>query len=193
MIPAFAFLGQSVKWSCTLSYGSATGAVLGFLVASAAFRWGPAAYFGKVFLALLVQPPLTALLLIASALTGGILLGRYRPLKGWVEGLAFLTSMLIAGLLVGGLVRLAAGPETPEAVAAAYSSAMGAFLRIWSFLMVELLILGLSGFGIGMLVNGLRQRYLLFGLLGGLVAITGSVAFGVTQSFLFPFAFPGGL
>jgi hypothetical protein len=193
MIPAFAFSLQALKWSRTLFYGSAIGAVLGFLVGSAAFRWGPAAYFGKVFLALLVQPPLTALLLIASALTGGILLGRYRPLKGWVEGLAFLTSMLIAGLLVGGLVRLAAGPETPEAVAAAYNSATGSFLRIWSFLMAELLMLGLSGFGIGLLVNGLRQHYLLFGLMGALVLIAGFVVFVFTQSFLFPFAFPGGL
>lgn len=193
MIPAFAFLGHSVKWSRTLFYGSATGAVLGFLVASAAFRWGLAAYLGKVFLALLVQPPLTALFLIAGALTGGILLGRYRPLMGWIKGLAFLTSMLIAGLLFGGLVWLAAGPETPEAVAAAYSSAMGSFLRIWSFLMAELFMLALSGICIGQMINDLRQHYLLLDLLGVLVAITGSVAFGVTQSFLFPFAFPGGL
>ena len=193
MIPAFAFLGQLVKWSRTLSYGSATGAVLGFLVASAAFRWGPAAYIGKVFLALLVQPPLTALLLIVGGLTGGILLGRHQPLRDWIVGLTFLTSMLIAGLLIGGLIRLAAGLATLEAVVAAYSSATGAFLRIWSFLMAEVFMLGLSGVGIGMVANGIRQHRLLIGLVGALVANAGLGAMVFTQPFLFPFAFPGGL
>jgi hypothetical protein len=59
--------------------------------------------------------------------------------------------------------------------------------------MAELFMLALSGICIGQMINDLRQHYLLLDLLGVLVAIKGSVAFGVTQSFLFQFAFAGGL
>jgi len=113
MIRASSFSWQSVQWTRALLYGSGAGALFGFLVASSAFRWGPASYIGTVFLALLGQPPLIGMLLVAGTLTGGMLLGRRRPLEGWIEGLAFVITTLASGLVLGGLVRLAARPKTP--------------------------------------------------------------------------------
>ena len=82
MIRASTFSWKSVHWTRVLFSGGGTGVVLGFLVGSAAFRWGPASALGTVFIALLAQPPLVGLLLVAGTLIGGMLLGRQRPLKG---------------------------------------------------------------------------------------------------------------
>jgi hypothetical protein len=193
MIRASTFSWQSVHWTRALLYGGGTGAALGFLVGSAAFRWGPASSLGTVFIALLAQPPLVGLLLVAGTLIGGMLLGRQRPLKGWVEGLAFVGSMLVAGLLIGGLIRLAAGPETPQEVAEVYSSSTASFLRIWCMLTAELFLWGLSGLATGMVFNALRLSRLQIGLVGGVGAAVGFAAAVLAQPYLLPFAFPGGL
>lgn len=192
MIRASRFSWQSVQWSRALLYGSGVGALFGFLVGSAAFRWGPASYIGKVFLALLGQPPLVGMLLIVGTLTGGMLLGRRRPLEGWIEGSAFVVATLVTGLLLGGLVRLAAGPDTPQEVAEVYSSSTASFLRIWLMLMAELLLWGLCGLATGMVFNGLRLRRFQIGMVGAVVSVAGFAAAVFAQPYLLQFAFPGG-
>lgn len=169
------------------------GAVFGVLVASAAFRWGPASYVGTVFLALLGQPPLVGMLLVAGTLTGGMLLGRRRPLEGWIEGLAFVGATLSVGLLLGGIVRFLAGPETPKEVAEVYDSATASFLRIWLMLMAELILWGLSGLATGMVFNSLRLSRFQIGLVGAVVAVIGGALTIFVQPYLLRFAFPGGI
>ena len=193
MIRASSFSWQSVQWTRALLYGSGAGALFGFLVASSAFRWGPASYIGTVFLALLGQPPLIGMLLVAGTLTGGMLLGRRRPLEGWIEGLAFVVTTLATGLVLGGLVRLAAGPETPAEVAEVYDSATASFLRIWLMLMAELFLWGIPGLATGMVFNGLRLSRFQIGLVGAMVAVVGFAGAVFAQPYLLPFAFPGGI
>lgn len=122
-----------------------------------------------------------------------MLLGRRRPLKGWVEGLTFGAAALGTGLLVGGLVRLAAGPETPAEVAKVYDSATASFLRIWLVLVAELLLWGASGLATGMVFNGLRLSRLQIGLMGAVVAVIGFAGSVFSQPYLLRFAFPGGI
>jgi len=193
MIRASTFSWQSVHWIRALLYGSGAGALVGVLVASSAFRWGPASYIGTVFIALLGQPPLVGLLLVAGILTGGMLLGRRRPLEGWIEGLTFVGSTLVTGLLLGGLIRLAAGPETPKEVAKVYSSSTASFLRIWCMLMVEILLWGTSGLATGMVFNGLRLSRFRIGLVGCVGAVAGFAGTIFAQPYLLKFAFPGGM
>jgi hypothetical protein len=193
MIRASTFSWQSVHWTRALLYGGGAGTALGFLVASAAFRWGPASSLGTVFIALLAQPPLVGLLLVAGTLIGGMLLGRQRPLEGWVEGLMFVGSTLVAGLLIGGLIRLAAGPETPQEVAEVYSSSTASFLRIWCMLTAELFLWGTSGLATGMVFNGLRLSRFRIGLVGAVGAVAGFTAAILFQPYLLPLAFPQGV
>jgi len=193
MIRASTFSWQSVHWTHALFYGGGAGTALGFLVGSAAFRWGPASSLGTVFIALLAQPPLVGLLLVAGTLIGGMLLGRQRPLKGWIEGLTFVGSTLVAGLLMGGLIRLAAGPETPQEVAEVYGSSTASFLRIWCMLMAELFLWGLSGLATGMVFNGLRLSRVQIGLTGAIFAIGGFALTIYAQPYLLQLAFPGGI
>lgn len=169
------------------------GAVFGFLVASAAFRWGPASYFGTVFLALLGQPPLVGLLLVAGTLTGGMLLGRRRPLEGWIEALVFVGTTMAAGLLLGGIVRMAAGAETPKEVPEVYRSSTASFLHIWFMLMAEVFLWGMSGLATGMVFNGLRLSRFQVGLVGVVVAVVGGPLTIFAQPYLLQFASPGGL
>jgi uncharacterized membrane protein YedE/YeeE len=122
-----------------------------------------------------------------------MLLGRQRPLEGWVEGLTFVGSTLVAGLLMGGLIRLAAGPETPQEVAEVYDSSTASFLRIWSMLMAELFLWGLSGLTTGMVFNGLRLSCFRIGLVGFVGAVAGFAAAIFAQPYLLRFAFPGGI
>ena len=193
MIRASSFSWQSVQWSRALLWGGGCGLLLGLLVGSAAFRWGLLSGVGTVFIALLLQPPLVGLLLVGGTLIGGVLLGRRRPLKGWVEGLTFEAAALGTGLLVGGLVRLAAGPETPTEVAKVYDSATASFLRIWLVLVAELLLWGASGLATGMVFNGLRLSRLQIGLMGTVVAVIGFAGSVFAQPCLLQFAFPGGV
>lgn len=187
------FSWQSVQWTRALLWGGGSGLLLGFLVGSSAFRWGPASYIGTVFVALLGQPPLVGMLLVALVLTGGMLLGRRRPLEGWIEGLAFVVSTLIAGLLLGGLIRLAAGPETPKEVAKVYASSTASFLRIWLMLGAELILWGVTGLATGMVFNGLRLSRFQIGLVGAVVAVVGFAGTIFAQPYLLQFAFPGGI
>lgn len=187
------FSWRSVSWSRSLLWGSAVGGVLGFLVGSAAFRWSFASTAGTVFVALLGQPPLTGLLLVGAAVLGGILLGSRRPLKGWVEGSLFVVGALVVGLTIGGIIRLAAGPETPSEVAEVYASAILSFLRIWLVLIAELFLWGTSGLATGMIFNGLRLSRLRIGVIGAVMAALGFVLAVVLQPYLFSVAFPGGI
>lgn len=193
MLRASTFSWASVQWSRALRCGSGIGAVFGFLAGSAAFRWGPASYIGKVVLALLVQPPLIGMLLVAATLAGGLLLGRCRPQHGWIEGLAFVGATLITGLLMGGLIRVAAGPETPPEVAEVYSSSTASFTRIWCMLMAELFLWGVSGLATGMVFNGLRLSRSQIGWVGAVIAAAGFALTILAQPYLFQFAFPGGM
>lgn len=187
------FSWRSVCRSRSLLWGGALGSVLGFLVGSAAFRWGFASTVGTVFVALLGQPPLTGLLLVGAALLGGVLLGSRRPLKGWVEGSLFVATALVVGIIIGGMVRLAAGPETPKEVAEVYASATMSFIRIWVVLVAELFLWGISGLATGMIFNGLRLGRLQVGVIGAVVAALSFILAVVFQPYLLSVAFPGGI
>jgi hypothetical protein len=95
--------------------------------------------------------------------------------------------------VLGGLVRLAAGPETPTEVAKVYDSATTSFLRIWLMLMAELLLWGMPGLATGMVFNGLRLSRFQIGLAGAVVAVVGFAGAVFAQPYLLPFAFPGGI
>jgi hypothetical protein len=110
-----------------------------------------------------------------------------------MEGLTFVGSTLVTGLLLGGLVRLAAGPETPKEVAEVYSSSTASFLRIWTVLTAELFLWGLSGLATGMVFNGLRLSRFRIGLIGATVAMAGFAGTVFAQPYLLQFAFPGGV
>lgn len=66
MIRASSFSWQSVQWTRALLWGGGSGLLFGFLVGSAAFRWGLLSGVGTVFIALLLQPPLVGLLLVGE-------------------------------------------------------------------------------------------------------------------------------
>jgi vacuolar-type H+-ATPase subunit I/STV1 len=122
-----------------------------------------------------------------------MLLGRQRPLEGWIEGLTFVGSTLVAGLLLGGLIRLSAGPETPKEVAEVYTSSTASFLRIWCMLIAEIFLWGLSGLATGMVFNGLRLSRFRIGLVGAVVAVGGFALTIFAQPYLFQVAFPKGI
>lgn len=187
------FSWHQVQWRQAGLYGTGIGAVFGLLVGSTAFRWGPASYAGKVFVALLGQPPLLGVLLVGVILLGGLLLGSRRPYTGWVEGVLFCGGVVIGGLLVGGLIRLAAGPSTPQGISEVYRSASHAFLRLWLMLGVQLLLWGGAGMATGMFFNGLRRGQLRRSVVGALIATLTFTAAILAQSPLFQFAFPGGI
>lgn len=183
----------SVRWMRSLLYGAGVGTVVGLLVGSAAFRWGPLSPVGTAFVAFLAQPPLVGLLLVGLTLLAGLLLGSRRPVHGWVEALLFVGACVGNGFLLGGLVRLAGGPSTPPEIAEVYESAAHAFVRIWLMMSAELLLWGSAGLAVGMVFYGLRRGRFQTGLVGALLASCGFASALLVQSYLFQFAFPGGI
>lgn len=182
---------STARWARPLLFGAAFGAGLGLLVASAVFRWGPVSYAGRVFVALLMQPPLTGLLLVGAALLGGVLLGRLRGRVGWLEGLAFAGALLTGGLLLGGVVWLVAGPGAPETITEVYGSPGRAFVRVWGLVVAEVFLWGLCGLGTARAAHHLWDGPLPKRVGATVGAVAAFVATVGVQPYLLQFGFPG--